>query len=419
VLAGALAACGARGGVDPAVANTARGPITIWYSNNEDEVAWAQETVAAWNAEHPDEPVTAGELPAGETSEEVITASITAGNTPCLIYNTAPAAVPQFQRQGGLVPLDTFPGGREYVEERTGPPAERYQSEDGQYYQLPWKANPVMIFYNRALFEQAGLDPDDPPLATYDEFLATAQTLVDSGAADAAIWPSPTSQFFQSWFDFYPLYAAQSGGRSLVEDGEPTFTDPDGLAVAEFWRTLYERGLARREEFQGDAFGSGAAAMASAGPWAIITYDDVDWGVAPLPTRDGTPPEQTWTFSDAKSVAMYASCENRLTAWEFLQFSTSEERDGRLLELAGQMPMREDLAGIYPEYFAANPDYASFADQAQRMNEVPVVRDSIEVWQTFRNAYSASVIFGDGDIEPAFDAAATEIGVLVNRGEAR
>jgi multiple sugar transport system substrate-binding protein len=47
------------------------------------------------------------------------------------------------------------------------------------------------------------------------------------------------------------------------------------------------------------------------------------------------------------------------------------------------------------------------------------VRDSIEVWQTFRNAYSASVIFGDGDIEPAFDAAATEIGVLVNRGEAR
>jgi multiple sugar transport system substrate-binding protein len=53
--------------------------------------------------------VTAQEIPAGETSEEVIGASITAGNTPCLIFNTAPAAVPQFQKQGGLSPWTASP----------------------------------------------------------------------------------------------------------------------------------------------------------------------------------------------------------------------------------------------------------------------------------------------------------------------
>ena len=38
------------------------GPITIWYSNNEQEVAWGEQVVAAWNTENPDETVTAQEL---------------------------------------------------------------------------------------------------------------------------------------------------------------------------------------------------------------------------------------------------------------------------------------------------------------------------------------------------------------------
>ena len=84
--------------------------------------------VEAWNAEHPDQKVTAQEIPAGKTSEEVIGAAITAGNAPCLVFNTSPAAVPQFQKQGGLVALDNFEGGADYVEERSGDVAEQYQS---------------------------------------------------------------------------------------------------------------------------------------------------------------------------------------------------------------------------------------------------------------------------------------------------
>ncbi len=42
------------------------------------------------------------------------------------------------------------------------------------YYQMPWKTNPVMILYNTAMFEEAGLDPENPPLGTYEDFAATA-----------------------------------------------------------------------------------------------------------------------------------------------------------------------------------------------------------------------------------------------------
>ncbi|MFP3607661.1 hypothetical protein, partial [Paraburkholderia sp. SIMBA_053] len=51
-----LAACGSTGGGDaPESAELTSGPITIWYSTNEQEIAWAEAVVEGWNADHPDE----------------------------------------------------------------------------------------------------------------------------------------------------------------------------------------------------------------------------------------------------------------------------------------------------------------------------------------------------------------------------
>ena len=105
--------------------------------------------------------MTAQEIPAGKTCQEVIGAAITAGNAPCLVFNTSPAAVPQFEKQGGLVALDDFSGATDYINARSGDAAAQYASPDGSYYQIPWKQNPVMIFYNKDLFEQAGLEPGE------------------------------------------------------------------------------------------------------------------------------------------------------------------------------------------------------------------------------------------------------------------
>ncbi len=409
----ALTACGSGGGGTSADDLEATGDITIWYSNNEAEIAWGKQMVKAWNDEHPDEQIKAQEIPAGASSEESITAAITAGNAPCLIFNTSPAAVPGFQKQGGLVNLSDFEDGDSYITERSGDLADQYRSEDGDFYQLPWKSNPVMIFYNKDMFQQAGLDPENPALSTYDEFLATSRTLVEAGVADYAINPSPTSEFYQSWFDFYPLYAAQSGGTLLVEDGKATFNDENGKAVSDLWRTMYEEKLSGNEAYQGDSFADGISAMAIVGPWAISVYGDkVNWGAVPVPTEAGTAPEETYTFSDAKNIGLFTACENKGTAWEVLKFATSEEQDGIWLEETGQMPLRQDLTETYPDYFEANPAYAQFGDQASRTVEVPNVSNSIEIWQAFRDGYSKAVIFGENDIDSFLSDTATAIDEL-------
>jgi multiple sugar transport system substrate-binding protein len=407
------AGCDGGGGGDAAKANAATGPITIWLSNNQEELAWGKAMVQAWNSAHADQTITAQEIPAGNTSEEVIGAAITAGNAPCLIFNTAPAAVPQFQKQGGLVALDTFDGAAQYVADRTGAAAGQYRSPDGKFYQMPWKSNPVMIIYNKGLFAKAGLDPEKPALATYDEFLTAARKLKAAGTA--AIYPAPSSEFFQSWFDFYPLFAAETDGRQLVQDGKAQFNSPEGQRVAAFWKTLYDEGLAPKEKYNGDSFADQKAAMAIVGPWAIAVYGDkVKWGAVPVPTSTGKPAEQIKTFSDAKNVAMYSACQNRATAWEVLKFATSKEQDGELLTRTGQMPLRTDLAAGYPDYFAENPAYRQFADQAARTVEVPNVPNSVAIWQTFRDAYSQSVIFAKQPVADAFAGAAQKVDQLAS-----
>jgi multiple sugar transport system substrate-binding protein len=368
--------------------------------------------VKKWNEAHPKEKVTGQEIPAGESSEAVIQAAITAGNAPCLVWNVAPAAIPQFQRAGGLVPLDSFDGGVGYARDRVGDRVDQYVSDDGKLYQLPWKSNPVMIIYNKELFEEAGLDPENPELATYDEFLRTAKT-IESELDIAPIWPSADQTFFQAWFDYYPTFIAATGGDQLVENGKAQFDTGTGLEVGEFWRSMYSAGLIPQETSPVDAFAEEESAMNIAGPWAVAVYTDLEWGVVPVPTPDGKAPQDVYTFSDAKNVSIFSACKNQKTAFEYMKFATSEESDRRLLEMTGQMPLRSDLQGRYADFFDANPLYGEFAEQASRTVEVPNVENSVKMWQNFRDAYSESVIFGKKPVDKAFAASAKDVEELV------
>lgn len=406
-----LAACSSSGG-GATDAMKAHGPITVWYSNNAQEVQWGKAMVDSWNSSHPKEQVKAQEVPAGKSTEEVIGAAITAGTTPCLVFNNLPAVTGQFEKQGGLVDLSKFSGANSYIESRSGSAAAQYKSPNGDYFQMPWKSNPVMIFYNKAIFAKAGLG-DNPDLSTYDKFLAAAKKVTSSGAAKYAIYPAPTSEFFQPNFDFLPLYAAQTGGKGMIENGKSTLTSADAITVANFWKSVYSQGLAGKEQYQGDPFADGKSAMAIVGPWAIAYYGDkVKWGSVPVPTKDGVSADQTYTFPDAKNIGMYTSCKNQGTAWDVLKFATSKDQDGKLLNVTGQMPIRDQLQSTYASYFASHPAYKEFGSQAARTVDDPSGPNTIAQLQALRDAYTKSVISGSGTVEDAFKTASDKIDQL-------
>ena len=259
-----------------------------------------------------------------------------------------------------------------------------------------------MIFYNKDLFKKAGLDADNPKLSTYAEFLATGKKIVDSKAAPYAICPAPTSEFFQSWFDFFPLYAAETGGKQIVEDGKATFADAGGQGGRELLGEDVRGRLAPQEKYHGDSFADKKAAMAIVGPWAIAVYKGkVNWGVVPGADqgRHGRRPRST-PSATPRTSAMYTACKNQGTAWDVLKFATSEEQDGKLLDTTGQMPLRKDLPTTYADYFSQEPGVQDVRrpGRAHRRG-ARTCPNTVEIWQTIRDAYSKSVIFGKSPVD--------------------
>ena len=69
-----------------------------------------------------------------------------------------------------------------------------YYTVDGKQYAMPFNVSTPMLYYNKDVFEAAGLDPETPP-TTYDEVLEDAKKIVESGAA-----PVGYSQAIYGWF---------------------------------------------------------------------------------------------------------------------------------------------------------------------------------------------------------------------------
>ncbi|MFT8357302.1 MAG: extracellular solute-binding protein, partial [Bifidobacterium aquikefiri] len=409
----ALSGCGSGGSASSADTK-AQGPIKVWFSNNEQELAWGKTVVAAWNSKHPDQKVTAQEILSASSSEEAITAAITAGTSPCLVYNISSSSVPGWVRQGGLVDLSKISDGNSYIETRSGDASNSYKT-NGDYYQLPWKSNPVMIIYNKAIFKKAGINPENPGMNTYKGFLAAAKKIVSSGASKSAIWPAPTNEFYQPWNDFYPLYLAETSGTPLIKDEKATFDSEAGRDVTQFWKSIYEDGLAPTEKAADDAMAQGTTAMQLAGPWAIASYKGkVDVGVMPVPTSTGK--KSVYTFADSKNISMFTSCKAQGTAWNFLKFSTSEAQDAKFIEATGQIPMRKNATSNYASFVAKNPSYAPYVDQSARTGDVPSITNASEVWQKFRDLWSADVIFGKGSASTFVSDSATAVNSLVKKG---
>ncbi len=302
-----LSACGSGGGMDSggasndAVVPSPRSGTT----NNAQEVTSGKSMVATWNTTPPPRRRWRQEIPAGKSSEEVIGAAITAGNAPCLVLNTAPAAVPGFQKQGGLVALDDFPDGKQYLQSRVGDRLSQYASPDGKYYQMPWKSNPVMIFYNKELFKKAGLDAEHPKLASYQDFLNTSRKLVKSGVArlpsgprrrPSSAGPGSTSTRCS------PRKQVSSSSRTA----RPSSPRPRASRPPNCGRPCTTRAWLPKESFNGDSFAEGKASNVhrrSLGGLRLRRQGQV--GRRAGADADGTAGKGT--FSDEKSIGMYTS----------------------------------------------------------------------------------------------------------------
>jgi multiple sugar transport system substrate-binding protein len=396
--------------------------LTYWPAPNPQETELADSLVRLWNRLNPNIRVVMQSIPVGQSTEEVLLASIAAGTTPDVCSNIWPGALYDYTRAGGLVALDKFPDFDSVITART--PAdllEPFRSPDGFVYQIPWKTNPVMMLYNKKILNHLGYT--DPP-RTYSEYLRMGRQLAQQRSSERGfdVWMGQRDIrpiWWQRLFDFFPMYIAASGGKTLFEDHSVAFVNNDAEKVIEFFQRCYRESVYPRTfTHQQDPFLLEKTATNFAGPWQIATIQryapHIDFGIAPLPVPDDhTGP--VYTYGDYKNISIFSNTKHANEAWEFVKFLIKAEHDLLLLRIANQIPVRGDLLinPLFADYFGTNPAMVTFAEQALYTRGVDAVADLKEILDAVSQEYEAAAVYGRRTPEEAIQNAARRAEVII------
>ncbi|MCH8328580.1 MAG: extracellular solute-binding protein, partial [Candidatus Marinimicrobia bacterium] len=322
----ALAACGRT---------PPENQLTLWSSTNQFEIAFTRQIVMEWNSDSTRLPIKFQPIPAGQSSEEVILAAIVGRTTPDIYTNIWPGVIEQYRGAGAIVALSDFADFDSVYTSRVPQSLWKgFRSPDGKVYQMPWKANPLMLFYNGAMLEAAGVEklPE-----TYAEFFALAPKLVIDFNGDGHYdqWlldPNILPEWWQRFFDFYTFFIAATDGDTMFKDGKVHLDRPETLEVFAFFEEAYKQGYFPRSIFQEDIFVANKLAFHVSGPWLLphlrrFRPDDYQtFGIMPMlrPVADDAP---VYTYGDPKNVVIFSTTRYPDEAWEFVKFMTSRVND--------------------------------------------------------------------------------------------
>jgi multiple sugar transport system substrate-binding protein len=377
--------------------------ITYWPAPNPQEVQLADTLVREWNALHPGIHVTMQPIPVSQSTEEVLLAAIAGKTTPDICSNIQPAAVFDYSRAGGIIPLDQFADFDSVALGRT--PVDllkQFKSDDGHYYQLPWKTNPVMMFYNVRMFEESGVTQVP---RTYSEFLVAAKKLTRdlNGDGQTDVWAGERDIrpiWWQRLFDYYAFYIAATNGKTLFKAGVPDIDADRSEQVFRFFRVCYEKNYFPHTYFQGgDPFLLEKKATHFAGPWEIATLrtlaPQVRYDVAPIPVPDDHT-GHVYTYGDYKNISIFGTTKHPREAWEFAKFLVQAGNDIRLLRITDQIPVRGDLLTnpIFVPYYYNNPKMVKFAQQALYTRSIDIAPDVKEILDAISQEYEACAVYG-------------------------
>lgn len=219
----------------------------------------------------------------------------------------------------------------------------------GKTYGRPLNSNNLALYYNKDLFEAAGVDVP----TTWDEFRQAAQALTSGDNVGVAMSAVKNEQ---GTFQFLP-FLWQAGGDL------DTFAE-DGATALEFLGDLIQDGSmssAVANYSQEDArtqFVNGKAAMMINGPWELQNLKDagINYGVAPLPAG-----AKAATGMGGENVVTFAQAAEPEAAVLFMEYLTGAEGAKTYCDQSGQLSSRVDLEGQLA--LSSDPDMQVFEAQ--------------------------------------------------------
>lgn len=347
--------------------------IEFWHAMSGSRIPIIESMVADFEKENPDIKVNVQYTGSYPETLNKLSAAVQSGNAPHIvqIYEIGTRLMID---SGIIVPAqDLLDQDKTYDPGVLLEPILNYYKVDGKLYSMPFNSSTALLYYNKTLFEEAGLDPDRPP-RTYEEVLEYSRILTKKDARGNTIqygltWPTHSWVIEQLIAAADAPFVNNNNGRS-GRATEAVFNHEEGLAIFKLFDQLNKEGLilnTTREDWGAarQNFIPGKAAMLLTSTSDVAMFEEglasngYELGTAFLPvpneTVSGGPViggASLWL------IAGHPDAETK-AAWEFLKFVNREDQQINWHKGTGYFPVRKDAIQTlhYQGFYAENPNY--------------------------------------------------------------
>jgi ABC-type glycerol-3-phosphate transport system substrate-binding protein len=276
---------------------------------------------------------------------------------------------------------------------------------------IPGGAQGTLWYYNKALFEAAGLDPDTPP-ATWAEFEEACTKLAEAGTTPLGMSGTDGNLLWWGWLSFSPQFFTTAEEVLKVRSGEIKLNDERFLQSLQPIASTYDRAW-WNEDYASKkfadieaAFGAGQMGIVpglitSAMNWKAFdgTLGDGNYGVFPSPLVDGGL-QQGQFFNPVLLYAISKDADDVETSRSWISAIVSKEGQELMLEQSGQFPNRTD---VDVTTLANSQGAARIKEIVEEVGGVPVAQNqfnSAALGAATQNITSAAV---SGDLQGFLD----------------
>lgn len=356
-----------------------------------------QEHVDAWMEENPDYTVAIEFQPWGQCQEKATTLA-SAGNPPAIAYMGS-RTLKQLAESELIRPFDL-------TEEELGTYQDSVLSTvrfDGEVWGLPRAFSTKALFFNKDLFEEAGVDMPEGP-ETWEEMIEAARLVTEN--TDAKGFGMPAASFdntMHEWLNF--LYS--NGGQVLNDEGEVAFDSPEVVETLQLYADLapysQEGPVAYDRAKLEPLFREGQIAMYTNGGWGRQQVGDVDYGLSLIPHG---PSGESGTLLITDSLVVFEGSGVEDAAMDLVKYLTAPERQSEFDIAGGWTPIRqtEDTDALVEE----DPTWEPFVVSVPTGGPEPLLTDYVSMQDAINEAIQG-VVLGEISAEEAAAEAAEEL----------
>jgi sn-glycerol 3-phosphate transport system substrate-binding protein len=265
------------------------------------------------------------------------------------------------------------------------PGVANYYSVGGKLYSMPFNTSNPVLYYNKDLFKEAGLDPEKAP-RTWDEVAEYSRKLTKKDASGQVTQYGCTFALY-GWF--VEQFIAVQGGYFVNEENgrtaratEATFNGPEGVALLEWWKSMIDEGicanLGRKTADTKKAFDSGVAAMTLDSTAALRDRIDAaegkfEVGVGFLPRAKEEDYEKAGTIIGGAClwILNLRPPEEQEAAWKFVKFMSNADSQAYWHINTGYYPINAKGYN-HPDDIAWREKYPQFQVAVDQLHTAPI-----------------------------------------------